>query len=87
MRVKAMGRTELLPDSIIEVLKKLDDATKNYDRHYLSRGMNGKTKPGKKLVHEIEKLTDGQVQFIWNSKEKTDNDSYRYLLQPNLLNR
>lgn len=36
MRVKAMGRTELLPDSINDVLKRLDDATKGYDRHYLN---------------------------------------------------
>lgn len=36
MRVKAMGRLELLPESIIGVLKRLDDATKGYDRHYLN---------------------------------------------------
>jgi tritrans,polycis-undecaprenyl-diphosphate synthase [geranylgeranyl-diphosphate specific] len=36
MRVKAMGRLELLPDFINDVLKRLDDATKGYDRHYLN---------------------------------------------------
>jgi adenylosuccinate synthase len=36
MRVKAMGRTELLPDAINDVLKRLDDATKGYDNHYLN---------------------------------------------------
>jgi tritrans,polycis-undecaprenyl-diphosphate synthase [geranylgeranyl-diphosphate specific] len=36
MRVKAMGRLELLPESIIDVLKRLDDSTKGYDRHYLN---------------------------------------------------
>ncbi len=36
MRVKAMGRTELLPDSINHVLKRLDDATNGYDNHYLN---------------------------------------------------
>ncbi len=36
MRVKAMGRLELLPDFINDVLKRLDDATKEYDRHYLN---------------------------------------------------
>jgi tritrans,polycis-undecaprenyl-diphosphate synthase [geranylgeranyl-diphosphate specific] len=36
MRVKAMGRLELLPDFINDVLRRLDDATKGYDRHYLN---------------------------------------------------
>ncbi len=36
MRVKAIGRIELLPDSIKEVLKLLDDATKNYNNHFLN---------------------------------------------------
>ncbi len=36
MRVKGIGRIELLPDSIKEVLKRLDDATKNYDNHFLN---------------------------------------------------
>jgi len=36
MRVKAMGRVELLPDSIKDVLKRLDDATKNYEKHFLN---------------------------------------------------
>lgn len=36
MRVKAIGRTELLPDFINEILQKLDDITKYYDRHYLN---------------------------------------------------
>ncbi|HEX9844869.1 MAG TPA: polyprenyl diphosphate synthase [Candidatus Nitrosotenuis sp.] len=36
MRVKAMGRTELLPDYINDVLQRLDDATKGYNRHYLN---------------------------------------------------
>ncbi|MEM2785816.1 MAG: polyprenyl diphosphate synthase [Candidatus Nitrosotenuis sp.] len=36
MRVKALGRLELLPDSINDVLKRLDEATISYDRHYLN---------------------------------------------------
>ncbi|MDH5657730.1 MAG: polyprenyl diphosphate synthase [Nitrosopumilus sp.] len=36
MRVKAIGRIELLPYSIKEVLKKLEDATINYDNHFLN---------------------------------------------------
>lgn len=36
MRVKAIGRVELLPDSIKNILKRLDDATKNYEKHFLN---------------------------------------------------
>jgi tritrans,polycis-undecaprenyl-diphosphate synthase [geranylgeranyl-diphosphate specific] len=36
MRVKAMGRIELLPESIKDVLHRLDEATKNYNEHFLN---------------------------------------------------
>ena len=36
MRVKAIGRIELLPDSIKDVVSRLDDATKGYDNHFLN---------------------------------------------------
>jgi tritrans,polycis-undecaprenyl-diphosphate synthase [geranylgeranyl-diphosphate specific] len=36
MRVKAIGRIELLPESIKKVLKQLDGVTKNYDKHFLN---------------------------------------------------
>ena len=36
MRVKGIGKIELLPDPIKDVLKRLDDATKNYDEHFLN---------------------------------------------------
>jgi tritrans,polycis-undecaprenyl-diphosphate synthase [geranylgeranyl-diphosphate specific] len=36
MRVKGIGRIELLPESIKDVLQRLDDATKGYDSHFLN---------------------------------------------------
>jgi len=36
MRVKAMGRIELLPESIKEVLHRLDTVTKDYNEHFLN---------------------------------------------------
>jgi tritrans,polycis-undecaprenyl-diphosphate synthase [geranylgeranyl-diphosphate specific] len=36
MRVKAIGRVELLPEALKEVLNRLDEATKNYDNHFLN---------------------------------------------------
>ncbi len=36
MHVKAIGRTELLPDFLKDILNKLETATKDYDNHYLN---------------------------------------------------
>ncbi len=36
MRVKAIGKVELLPEPIKDVLRRLDDATKNYNNHFLN---------------------------------------------------
>lgn len=36
MRVKGIGRIELLPESIKKVLEQLDNATRNYDSHFLN---------------------------------------------------
>jgi tritrans,polycis-undecaprenyl-diphosphate synthase [geranylgeranyl-diphosphate specific] len=36
MRVTGIGRIESLPESIKEILKRLDETTKNYDNHFLN---------------------------------------------------
>lgn len=36
MKVKAIGSVELLPDFLREILNKLEEATKEYDDHYLN---------------------------------------------------
>jgi len=36
IRVKALGRTWLLPPNIQDLLRKLEEATASYDRHYLN---------------------------------------------------
>jgi len=36
MRVKAIGKIDLLPEPIKDVLRKLDDATKDYNDHFLN---------------------------------------------------
>ncbi len=36
MRVKGIGRIELLPESLKDVLKRLDTATKNYDKRFFN---------------------------------------------------
>lgn len=39
MRVRAIGRTELLPGPIQDIISKLDEATSGYDRRYLNVAM------------------------------------------------
>lgn len=63
MRVKALGRLELLPDSINDVLKRLDEATVGYNRHYLNiaiayGGQNELVDAVKKIAARIK---DGSI--------------------------
>ncbi len=36
VRVKVIGRKEFLPDDVVSALNKVEEATKNYDRHFLN---------------------------------------------------
>ncbi len=78
MRVKAMGRTELLPDFINDVLKRLDDATKGYDRHYLNiaiayGGQNELVDAVKKIAARIK---DGSIDVSDISKDIIEANLY-----------
>ena len=78
MRVKAMGRTELLPDSINEVLKKLDDTTKNYDKHYLNiaiayGGQNELVDAVKKIAVRVK---DGSIDINDINKDVIEANLY-----------
>ena len=70
MRVKAIGRIELLPESIKEVLHRLDTVTKDYNEHFLNiaiayggqdelvdavKKIGGKIKNGTLDINEINK--------------------------------
>ncbi len=70
MRVKAIGKIDLLPEPIKDVLQRLDDATKNYKNHFLNiaiayggqnelvdavKKIGGKIKDGSLEVDEINK--------------------------------
>lgn len=85
MRVKAMGRTELLPDSINDVLKRLDDATKGYDRHYLNiaiayGGQNELVDAIKKIAVRIK---DGSIDVKDINKDVIEANLYTaHLPQP-----
>ena len=78
MRVKGIGRIELLPNSIIEVLKKLDEATKNYDNHFLNialayGGQNELVDAIKKIG---EKIKDGSLNIDEINKREIESNLY-----------
>ena len=62
MRVKAIGKIELLPEPIKDVLRRLDDATKNYNKHFLNiaiayGGQNELVDAVKKIAGKIKNGT------------------------------
>jgi len=78
MRVTAIGRIELLPDSIKEILKKLDDATVNYDRHFLNiaiayGGQDELVDAVKKIGYKIK---DGLIDVKDIDKKEIESNLY-----------
>ncbi|MEM3064616.1 MAG: polyprenyl diphosphate synthase [Candidatus Nitrosotenuis sp.] len=78
MRVKALGRLELLPDSINDVLKRLDEATVGYDRHYLNiaiayGGQNELVDAVKKIAARIK---DGSIDVNDINKDVIEANLY-----------
>jgi len=68
MRVKAIGRIELLPDSINAVLSRLDNATKDFSNHFLNiaiayGGQNALVDAVRKIGTKIkdQSLTNNQL--------------------------
>lgn len=78
MRVMGMGRIELLPDSIKEVLQRLDDATKNYDSHFLNIAIayGGQDE----LVDAVKKIgtkiKDGKIKLEDIDKSEIESNLY-----------
>lgn len=78
MRVKAIGRIELLPTSIKEILKELDNVTKNYDRHFLNialayGGQNELVDAVKKIG---EKIKSGSLNVEDIDKSEIESNLY-----------
>ncbi len=62
MKIKAIGRVELLPQFLRDILTKLEDATKDYDNHYLNiaiayGGQNELVDAVKKIAGRIKEGT------------------------------
>ncbi len=78
MRVKAIGRVELLPDSIKEILKKLDDTTKNYDNHFLNIALayGGQYELVDAVKKIGEKIKDGTLNVNDINKKEIESNLY-----------
>ena len=78
MRVKGIGRIELLPESIKKTLKKLDDVTKDYDNHFLNialayGGQNELVDAVKKIG---EKIKNGSLDLEDIDKKEIESNLY-----------
>ena len=78
MRVKAIGTVKLLPNSIQDVLQRLDKVTKDYDNHFLNiaiayGGQNELVDAVKKIGDQIE---EGSLESKDITKEVIESNLY-----------
>jgi tritrans,polycis-undecaprenyl-diphosphate synthase [geranylgeranyl-diphosphate specific] len=78
MRVKAIGRIELLPESIREVLTRLDNATKNYNNHFLNIALayGGQYELVDAVKKIGEKIKEGELKIEDITKEEIESNLY-----------
>ena len=85
MRVKGIGRIELLPESIREVLTRLDNVTKNYNNHFLNIALayGGQYELVDAVKKIGEKIKEGKLQIEDITKEEIESNLYTsHLPQP-----
>ena len=85
MRVKGIGRIELLPESIKKILEQLDEATKNYDRHFLNIALayGGQYELVDAVKKIGEKIKNGSLGVDEINKEEIESNLYTsHLPQP-----
>ena len=78
MRVKAIGKIELLPDSIKDVLKRLDDVTKNYDEHFLNIALayGGQDELIDAVKKIVLKISEGSLKVDDINKKEIESNLY-----------
>jgi tritrans,polycis-undecaprenyl-diphosphate synthase [geranylgeranyl-diphosphate specific] len=78
MRVKGIGRIELLPESIKDVLQRLDDATKEYDGHFLNIALayGGQFELVDAVKKIGEKIKDGTLDVCDIDKKEIESNLY-----------
>ena len=78
MRVKAMGRIELLPESIKEILRKLDEATVGYENHFLNIAIayGGQDELIDAVKKIGKKIQDGNINVKDIDKKEIESNLY-----------
>ncbi len=78
MRVKAIGRIELLPESIKEVLRRLDELTKNYNEHFLNIAIayGGQDELVDAVKKIGDKLNQGRLKIDDINKQEIESNLY-----------
>jgi tritrans,polycis-undecaprenyl-diphosphate synthase [geranylgeranyl-diphosphate specific] len=78
MRVKGIGRIELLPEAIKDVLQRLDDATKGYDAHFLNIALayGGQFELVDAVKKIGEKIKDGTLDVCDIDKKEIESNLY-----------
>ena len=78
MRVKGIGRIELLPNSIKDVLKQLDDVTKNYEDHFLNIALayGGQYELVDAVKKIGEKIKEGSLNINEINKKEIESNLY-----------
>lgn len=85
MRVKAIGRIELLPESIKEILLQLDEVTKNYNNHFLNIALayGGQYELVDAVKKIAEKIKSGSLEIDDINKKEIESNLYTsHLPQP-----
>ena len=78
MRVVGIGRIELLPDAIKDILHKLDEATKGYDNHFLNIALayGGQLELVDAVKKIGEKIKEGELSVNDIDKKEIDSNLY-----------
>jgi tritrans,polycis-undecaprenyl-diphosphate synthase [geranylgeranyl-diphosphate specific] len=84
VRVKAIGRTDLLPDSLQDVFKRLEDETSQYDGHFLNLAVayTGRAE----IVDATKKIVEDVHQGNLSPHQIDEDTFHKYLYTAHLPN-
>jgi tritrans,polycis-undecaprenyl-diphosphate synthase [geranylgeranyl-diphosphate specific] len=84
VRVKAIGRTDLLPDSLQDVFKRLEDQTGKYDGHFLNLAIayTGRAE----IVDATRKIVEDVSQGNLSPQHIDEDTFHKYLYTAHLPN-
>jgi len=84
VRVKILGRTDLLPDSLQEALVDIEKSTKNYSRHFLNVAVayTGRAE----IVDATKKIIEDVNQGVLSSQQLDEDTFMKYLYTSHLPN-